>query len=192
MPPDNLSTPPEQLRLTTKGWSNLALPVLLYRNAVPAAAGDDTARRMEALFDETGWPPSWRNGVFRFHHYHSNAHEVLGFARGAARLILGGPDGAALAVAAGDVAALPAGTGHFLIEADPDFLVVGAYPPDQRDYDLCRTATTAASASGIAALAFPPTDPVLGRNGPLPEIWRAARWSSARTARSATSARSSS
>jgi uncharacterized protein YjlB len=175
MPADNLPIMPETVRLTTKGWSNLALPVLLYRNAVPAAAGGETARRMEALFRETGWPPAWRNGVFRFHHYHSNAHEVLGFARGAARLILGGPDGTELAVAAGDVAVLPAGTGHFLIEADPDFLVVGAYPPDQRDYDLCRTAATAASASRMATLAFPPTDPVLGQNGALPELWSAAR-----------------
>lgn len=67
--------------------------------------------------------------------------------------------------------ALPAGTGHFLIEADPDFLVVGAYPPDQRDYDLCRTGADAASAARMAALWFPPTDPVAGPGGPLPEIW---------------------
>lgn len=160
----------EKLLLSTRGWSNVALPALLYRDAV-GVAGGARASRMEALFRDHCWPPLWRNGVFRFHHYHSNAHEILGFAKGSARLVLGGPDGREVAVEAGDVAALPAGTGHFLIEADPDFLVVGAYPPDQRDYDLCRTGADAASAARMAALGFPPTDPVAGPGGPLPEIW---------------------
>jgi uncharacterized protein YjlB len=174
VPIEDFPMTPQKLYLTTRGWSNIALPVLLYRNAV-LVGGDKTVGRMEALFRRTGWPASWRNGVFRFHHYHSNAHEVLGFASGGARLILGGPDGTEVAVQAGDVAVLPAGTGHFLIEANEDFLVVGAYPPDQRDYDLRRTAATAALASRMAALGFPLADPVLGQDGPLPEIWKAAR-----------------
>lgn len=163
----------ETLFLATTGWSNIALPVLLYRNAVPAP-DEQRANRIEALFRTNGWPPLWRNGVFRFHHYHANAHEVLGFAYGSARVILGGPKGTEVALEAGDVVALPAGTGHFLIEADRDFLVVGAYPPDQRDYDLCRTEAAATSAAGMAALGFPPADPVIGPGGPLPEIWAAA------------------
>lgn len=163
----------ETLFLTTVGWANVALPVLLYRDAAPVAA-EERARRMEVLFRTNGWPPLWRNGVFRFHHYHSNAHEVLGFANGSARLILGGPKGREVAVEAGDVATLPAGTGHFLIEAARDFLVVGAYPPEQRDYDLCRAAATEAAAAGMATLGFPPADPVAGPGGPLPEIWTAA------------------
>ncbi len=164
---------PEKLCLRTKGWSNPVLPALLYHNAA-RSGGQETASRMEALFDKNGWPASWRNGVFRFHHYHSNAHEVLGFAKGEARLILGGPNGLEIGVRAGDVAVLPAGTGHFLIDANADFLVVGAYPPDHRDYDLLRVAANEALASRMAALEFPPTDPVVGQGGPLPEIWRAA------------------
>lgn len=157
------------LRLTQPGWSNPKLPVLLYRGA---AAGDPAA--FEALFGRNGWPAAWRNGVYRFHHFHANAHEALGFAGGAARLRLGGADGQEVAVAAGDAVLLPAGTGHFLIESEGDFLVVGAYPPDQRSPDLCRGAADAAQRARIAGLGFPASDPVRGAHGPLHEHWSAA------------------
>ncbi len=55
---------------------------------------------------------------------------MLGVARGTAKVEYGGVKGRMLTMNAGDVTVLPAGTGHRLIEASRDFLVVGAYPKD--------------------------------------------------------------
>jgi uncharacterized protein YjlB len=143
------------------------LPVLLYRAGDP----DGGAEGFERRFAEHGWPPQWRDGIYDYHHYHSTAHEVLGVARGSARLVVGGPGGPETTLAVGDALLLPAGTGHCCIASSTEFLVVGAYP-DGQDWDICRQPPTPAMIRRIAQLPLPPRDPVAGRDGPLHAQWR--------------------
>lgn len=165
------SIAPEQLHLKPNGWMpNNIFPVLLYRSALPVTG--DLATTMEQLFTTNGWPPQWRNGVYAFHHYHSTAHEVLGFAAGHADLMLGGEGGTSITVHAGDIAILPTGTGHCRINASDDFLVIGAYPPDEH-WDICRTAPTPEILARMRTVPFPASDPVTGAGGALPKLWKA-------------------
>ncbi len=163
---------PGVLRLSRNGWmpNNEHLPVLLYREAI-ATRGVDPAANFESRFRQNGWPPQWRNGVYDFHHYHSTAHEVLGFAGGTAKLMLGGPNGHVVTVRAGDIAVLPTGTGHCRLEQSSDFLVVGAYPRGQ-SWDICRQAPDATAMTRMAKLPFPSNDPVAGEGGALTRLWR--------------------
>jgi uncharacterized protein YjlB len=152
---------------------NNRLPFLVYRDAIDTR-GRDAAAAIEKTFEKNGWGHGmWRDGIYPFVHYHSQIHEVLGIAAGKARVRFGGGHGEELEVEAGDVAVLPAGTGHQRLSSTPDLLVIGAYPPEGR-YDLCRgtPAEHARALETIPRVPVPGTDPLFGAGGPLTKLWR--------------------
>ena len=150
---------------------NNKLPLVLYRGALGGEG--DLASRCEAMFEANGWPGAWRNGIYGHHHYHSTAHEVLGIARGSARVRLGGEDGATVELGQGDVVVIPAGVAHKRESASGDLLVIGSYPKGQRP-EICRAdhASHSKSAANVARVALPGCDPVTGEAAPLLDCWR--------------------
>jgi uncharacterized protein YjlB len=151
---------------------NNPLPFVVYQGAVDVA-NDHPEKTIEGLFGANGWGAMWRNGVYDYVHYHATVHEALGVARGRARVRFGGSNGKELEIMAGDVAILPAGTGHQCVFASPDFCVVGAYPPGPPMQITRPTPENHAKAlKTIPEVKVPKTDPVRGEDGPLVRLWK--------------------
>ncbi|HTC10176.1 MAG TPA: cupin domain-containing protein [Acetobacteraceae bacterium] len=152
------------------GVPNSRLPLLVYRQAVPADAA-----AIERIFTANQWPAAWRAPVFPYHHFHSDAHEVLGVAQGESRVQFGGPQGQVLTVRAGDVVVVPAGVGHCRQSQSDGLVIVGAYPANTAMRDLRRgnPAEHDDVVRNIAAVPLPPADPVAGDDGPLLRLWAA-------------------
>jgi len=154
--------------------NNAVLPLLLYRAAIPGHDTEARADAFERAFTRNGWHGSWRDGVFPYHHYHAEAHEVLGIAGGEAEILFGGDSGVRVTVQAGDAVVIPAGVAHCRLRASPDFLVVGAYPMGQSpDMRTGRPEERARALVTIPKVALPEADPVHGPGGPLDRHWHA-------------------
>ncbi len=151
---------------------NSKYPLIIYKNAF-SETGNEAASWLEKRFESNNWTNSWRNGVFSYHHYHSISHEVLGIYEGSATLFLGGENGQKLLVKAGDIIVIPAGVGHKNLGSSNDFKVIGAYP-NGMDYDILRGKPEERKGAdqNIANIPFPGSDPFLGKNDGLREIWK--------------------
>jgi uncharacterized protein YjlB len=151
---------------------NNPMPFLVYKRAI-AVANTHPEKTIEGLFGANGWGDMWRNGVYDYLHYHATVHEALGVARGHAMVQFGGDGGKAIEISAGDVAILPAGTGHQCLSASRDFSVVGAYPPGPQMHVTRPTPENYAKAlKTIPAVKLPNTDPVTGAGGALVRLWK--------------------
>jgi uncharacterized protein YjlB len=151
---------------------NNSLPFLVYKAAISVANGHPE-KTIEGLFGANGWGDMWRDGIFDYLHYHAAVHEALGVARGHARVRFGGDRGKEFDVAAGDVAILPAGTGHQCLSASADFSVVGAYPPGAKMHVTLPTPENHRKAlKTIPQVKLPKSDPVMGADGPLLMLWK--------------------
>jgi uncharacterized protein YjlB len=146
-------------------------PLLLYSGAV-RIEGKDPAVAFEALFNQNRWPAAWRNGVYPFHHFHSNAHEALGVYSGEVTVQFGGEGGVVVTARPGDVIVLPAGTGHKKLSSRGALGIVGAYPAGQHpDMHAEPFAGAHDAAAAVTRVPLPQCDPVAGSDGPLFAHW---------------------
>lgn len=156
-----------------KPFPNNPLPVLYYPKVLANLIDEpDPAHSVLDLFEKNGYRNGWVNGIFSYHHFHSNTHEVLACIAGEATVQLGGPDTQSYSFSEGDVLLLPAGVAHKRVAASPDFKIVGAYPeglePDMQkggaeNYESIKQA--------ITAVQLPKKDPAEGANGSVANHW---------------------
>lgn len=154
--------------------NNSSLPLAVMESVFASSPPGDPETALLQLFERNGWSNGWVDGIYPYHHYHATSHEVLGVARGKARVQFGGPKGPILDVEPHQVVVIPAGVGHCRLSSSADFSVVGAYPGGC-DWDLKR-ATPQERQKALAEIPrvpMPAACPVGGRNGPLMRAWTA-------------------
>jgi uncharacterized protein YjlB len=153
-------------------FPNSKFPVIHYKNIldIPSLF---PAKYVSDLFERHNWSNSWDAGIFDYHHYHSNVHEALGAYAGSTTVLLGGEGGVEVLFEKGDVLIIPAGVAHKNLGAENDVKCVGAYPYGQ-DYDMnyADTVRTEQIAQNLIRTPIPETDPVRGKDGGVPEIWK--------------------
>jgi uncharacterized protein YjlB len=155
--------------------NNPRLPLVVFRRSIDLAGTPDPEAAVEKTFGTHGWGDMWRNGIYPYAHYHSMIHEVMGIARGRAKVRFGGERCEEIDLLAGEVVVLPAGTGHQGRWTSPDLVVIGAYPKSGK-FDLCRgsRADHARALATIPMVPIPDSDPLRGKDGPLLRLWRKA------------------
>ncbi|MGG3623527.1 cupin domain-containing protein [Bacillus gobiensis] len=138
--------------------NNPTLPLLIYTQVLDGRTGE-----AKSIFDQNDWKNSWVGGVFGYHHYHSNTHEVLGVISGEALLQFGGEAGKQVKVTAGDTVVIPAGVGHKKIQSSNDFKVIGAYPGGSGfDLKTGKAEEREEAIQNIKEVPLPKADPLFG------------------------------
>ncbi|PBQ33636.1 cupin [Sphingobacteriaceae bacterium] len=153
-------------------FPNSHLPVLIYKDVLDFPLFFD-AVYITHLFEKNNWTNSWKAGIFTYHHYHSNAHEVIGVYKGKTELMLGGENGLKVMLEKGDVIIIPAGVAHKNLGDENAVACVGAYA-DGATYDICtgKKGERPLADTNLLTLALPDRDPVLGLKGGVEKYWR--------------------
>lgn len=152
-------------------FPNSHLPVLLYKNAI-SLSFIFKGLMVRKLFRRHHWTNNWRSGVYTYHHYHSNTHEVMAVISGSTTLQLGGDEGMKITFEKGDVLVIPAGVAHKNLGKEKDVICIGGYPGGT-DYDMNygRKDERPAADRRISKIKIPAYDPVTGKKDPLNAIW---------------------
>jgi uncharacterized protein YjlB len=148
--------------------NNSQLPLIIYKKVLTITNSHD----IETLFQQHRWKRAWVNGIYPFHHYHSNIHEVLGVSSGRCTVQIGGEGGDSFQLEQGDVMVIPAGVSHKNLKSSSDFSCVGAYPFDHPyDMNYGREEEIQRAKESIKQVPLPDTDPIFGVKGPLFQYW---------------------
>jgi uncharacterized protein YjlB len=152
--------------------NNARLPVVLYKRAVafPMLMPLFFIRR---LLRRNHWYNFWKAGVFTYHHYHSNTHELLLVYKGNTRLQLGGDNGVIVEVSRGDMVLIPAGVAHKNLGDENSIKCLGAYPYGKTyDMNYGNPGERPRTDNLIPHVLIPECDPLMGKNGPLQQYWK--------------------
>ena len=130
-------------------------PLLLFRKAF-----DETQRQGSRRLVDQGWTSPWVWGIFEFHHYHSNAWEVLVCMDGHAQVQVGGPSGPIVSIQQGDVTLIPPGVAHKQLDTVGNFALLGSYPKETPHADTVRGVPTESQRHAIGQCFVPKTEPI--------------------------------
>ncbi|KAF4432580.1 cupin domain [Fusarium acutatum] len=156
----------------TEDAPNSRLPIVVYRDVLPQPRTEETAT---TSLTTHRWEKRGTWGHIAIRHFHPNSHECYGIFQGSSTLLLGKiqkGEGVEVAVKAGDVVVLPAGTAHSSLESSSDYRYIGVYPkgcPKWRNEMGKKSPSLFLDT--IDEVEMPEDDPVYGPNGPLPKLW---------------------
>ncbi|UKT63619.1 cupin domain-containing protein [Pedobacter mucosus] len=151
--------------------NNPNLPLMIYKGAFRLHPDDDE-NVIKKVFAQNGYTNAWIDGIFDYHHYHSNTHEVMGIFSGKADVQFGGEHGVCIELDKGDVVVIPAGVAHKKLKASEDFVVVGAYL-NGIEYNIKNglAEELIQANEDISKVKNPDSDPVYGIKGHLFNCW---------------------
>ena len=178
MPPDKMINTNPRIRSfhfkANKNFPNNKLPLLIYENAFKTGVQKKrVAAAVQKILNRNNWKNAWTNGIYGFHHYHSNTHECLAIVSGSARVIFGGTGGKSILLSKSDLVIIPAGLAHKCTRPSKDLLCVGAYPRGaQYDMNLGTREELKKAKPRIAKLSRPGSDPLYGKEGFIQSFWK--------------------
>lgn len=151
--------------------NNERLPVLVYKGAVKLP-WLMPLYQVKKWLKQNHWYNFWKAGVFTFHHYHSNTHELLLVYKGSSSLQFGGENGVSIEVEKGDLIVIPAGVAHKNLGAESSIKCLGAYP-NGKTYDMNygNPGERPRADNLIPHVMIPEHDPLFGKNGLLLKYW---------------------
>lgn len=155
-------------------FPNNLLPVTIYRKVLDIPMSDYLLYLyFKLIFNEHGWSNHRRSGIYNFHHYHSNAHKVIGVCKGKATLLFGGSNGHCVNISKGDVVVIPAGVALKNMGKENCIdCIMGFFEGKVYDINYGKIGERPVTDMNIASLSIPDTDPLFGKAAGIASLWQ--------------------